>query len=683
MRSKVTVVLLFLNVVLFAYIYYTWRPSGPLVPSHVVLPPEIASMDSLTRTVRTGEVVKLEKRGESWWLTKPYEWPANPNAARNIQDALQFLKDTASFSLSESSKNGQTLADYGLADPAITLEFTSAGKSFKLLVGDSTPNSNNLYVLSPDGTRIHVVNRSLADSVGLPLADLRNATIFTIPAFEVRSLNLQLPPPSNLKVRLRRDAAARWNFESPILARGAKTPVEVTITALNSLTAKSFLDPHDADPDRTGLNNPALRVTLEGNARRETLLLGNATATAGEYYAKIEDKSVVFTVAVPSGPHQLLEVLRTAQEALRDPRVLDFDPTTVTALTITAPGQPELALQKLESATPAPEKAAAGAAPSDTSAKGPAKEGWQVVTRANGQAPVTLPGDAAVITELLTKLQLLSAHEYTMPDGKVNHGYLSDAPSAAEVERYGFNRAEREITLNLKTGGGLSGKEPSTEVLQVGVSPDEPGKAFARLTNPPFVYEILPDILDETPSAARHYRQRLLRPELPESARLTSLALVDLATNTTLYAQKLKEGDRNWDVILAAEPEAVRPVLAGLLAQLRRLQAQDFAADAFTPDHADSPQGPHPWRYRLDYTIAFNGDPAQGTPSSLLLTERLGGKSQLAGTADFGGVVFIPTQPMIDALFALIYGQKNDPGPVAPAAAQPKEPAAVPPAAKP
>ncbi len=659
MRSKVTVVLLFLNVVLFAYIYYTWHTPGVLVPSHAVLPPEISSMDSFTRTLRTGEVVKLEKKNETWWLTRPYEWPANPIATAHLSHELQFLKDVASFPVTDLAKSGQTLADYGLTEPSIVLEFTAAQKSFKLLIGDSTKDDNNLYVLSPDGARIHVVNRSLAQGAGLSLAELRNPTIFTIPEFEVRSLNLQLPAPSNLKVRLRRDSASHWNFESPILARAAKTPVNVTITALNGLTAKTFIPPNEADLDRFGLGAPALRVTLEGNARRETMLIGNAAPTAGDYYAKIEDKPVVFTTTISP---TLLGVLRSAQENLRDPHVVDFDPATVTAVNIAVPGQPELALQKLETAAPAK------GAPANT----PVPESWQVITRTAGQAPVTLPGDAAVITELLTKIQLLAARKF-----------LTDAPAAAEVERYGFNRAEREITLSLNTGGGLSGKDPSTDVLQIGVSPDEPGKAFARLTNPPFVYEILPDILDETPALARHYRQRLLRPGLADGARITSVSLVDLSNNATLYTQKLKEGDKDWLAVIAAEPEAVRPILGAVLNNLRTLRAQSFAADTFSPDHADTAQGARPWRYRLDYTIAYNGDAAQGTPSSLLLTERLGGSSQIAGTADFGGVVFTPEQQLIDALFFLIYGTKNDPGPAVPAANPPAAAAPTAPPAKP
>ena len=683
MRSKVTVVLLFLNVVLFCYIYYYDRPMIDarqlLEASHQVLPTEIASMDSLTRTNRTGEKVRIAKVGDAWWLTAPYEWPANPNAVSLIHNELQFLKNVTSFAVTDLAKGGQTLADYGLAEPAYTVEFTAAKKSFKLLIGDDTKTGNRLYVLSPDGTRVHVVSRSLADSVGLPLADLRASSIFTIPVFEVRSLNIQTAAPSNLKVRLRRDAAARWSFESPILARAAKEKVEPTINALNALQAKSF-SPRDSDLDHAGLTAPFLRVTLEGNARRETLLLGNPVSaaaedpkpTATEYYAKIEDKPIVFTTVVPA---LMLSVLRSSQEILRDPHVTDFDPDTVTSLTIAVPGQPELSLQKLE-----PTASTAGAGqPAQPSAKdNDNKDHWQVIVRAPGQAPVIASAaDTPLLVDLLKKIRLLSARETVLPNGQVRYGFLSDAPSAADTENYGFNRPEREITLGLNTGGGPGGKDPSTQVLQIGVSPDQPGKAFARLTNPSFVYEILPDIIEETPASALHYRERLLR-KLPDGAIVTSLAVVDLATGKPLYSQKLKEGDKNWEAALAVEPEPIRKPIASILEQLRELRVQQFTASTFSPDHADTPQGPRPWHYRLDYTIAFNGGgAAQSTPGSLLLTERLGGMTQLAGSADFGGVVFSITQELLDALFPLTYSGPHDPGPVAPA------PATTPPAPTP
>jgi hypothetical protein len=74
MRSKVTVVLLFLNVVLFYYIFQyeeKWKAERATMEARRrVYGPEAAAIDSLTRTSRDGVVLKLERRGDSWWLTK-------------------------------------------------------------------------------------------------------------------------------------------------------------------------------------------------------------------------------------------------------------------------------------------------------------------------------------------------------------------------------------------------------------------------------------------------------------------------------------------------------------------------------------------------------------------------------------------------------------------------------------
>ncbi|MBI3884973.1 MAG: DUF4340 domain-containing protein [Opitutae bacterium] len=544
-----------------------------------------------------------------------------------------------------AGQSQRTLADYGLAHPALTLIFTSAGKSYVTKIGDSTKIGDRLYLLAPDGRTIHVVNRSLTDSLERPLEDIRSESIFTIPVFEVRSLSLQTAAPANLKVRLRRDGA-RWAFETPILARANKAGVEGTINALNALQTRNFLAPADPRLEQAGLDAPTLRVTLEGNARRETLLLG-AAAAPGEFYAKIENKAAVFTVALPP---RLLADLHGAQETLRDRHVLDFDPPTVTSLALAAPGQPELSLQRLEA--------------------GQGAESWQLVVRSgSGQAPQTLAADTAVVHELLQKLQLLAATKF-----------LSDAPSAADLENYGFNRPEREITLNLSTGGGLTGNTPSALTLQIGVAPDQRAVAYARVTNAPYVYQIDPAVLRDAPALVRHYRQRILR-ELPAGARIGGLRLTDLATGRLLL-----EKTAPTDAGLTAEslapdpaPEPRRKALASLLAELRTLRARRFLADTFTPDHAELNGEAHPWKYRLEVTLALEGGSgtAQTTTSTLVFTDRLGGTTQLAGTAEFGGVVFEVTQELLDALFTLTYAEQHDPGPpppepVPPAAATPK-----------
>jgi len=302
----------------------------------------------------------------------------------------------------------------------------------------------------------------------------------------------------------------------------------------------------------------------------------------------------------------------------------------------------------------------------------------------SGAAPQTIAADPGVVTALLQKISVLAAREARPGSPK----FLSDAPSATDLENWGFNRPERELTLNLSAGlpgnpatRGISGTNTgpaaagngadlSSLTLQVGVSPDKPGEAFARVTNAPFVYQILPDILDDTPALARHYRLRVLR-ELPEAARITSLKLSTMPADTLLFSV-------NNEVALTPEtlgteklPEKARTLLTALLAQLRTLRVKAYTAGAFTPEHAETATGPQPWKYRLDAEITLPGA-AAGATTTLWFTDRLAGSTMLAGTADQGGAVFEVTQEMLDTIFALTYTEKHDPGLPAPA----KDPAA-------
>jgi hypothetical protein len=645
MRSKVTIVLLFLNVVLFFYIFKYEQVVLPDASGRRVFGAEVQTITSLTRTMNAAPTVRLNldtTKGNTWWLTQPYDWPAAPNAVASLLNELQFLEHETSFPVADLEQTGQSLAEFGLADPTTTLTFVSAGKDYTVRLGKETEVGNRLYVLSTDGTRIHVVRRNFADSLRKPLHELRANSVFTIPVFEVRSLNVQTAPPANLKIRLRRDSTNRWGFESPMLARASKTNVEVTINQLNALNPKRFLEPRETDLDRDGLTTPALRVTLEGNSRRETLLIGNevppspapantsstpnASAPEKEYFAKIEDKNVVFTTTITDA---LLKVLRASQETLRDPRVLEFEPNNVNSVTVTVPGQPEISLQRLET----PDR-------NDFS--------WQVVTRNLGQTPTTSAADSKVVTNLLLQLYQLAARKF-----------ISDAPSDSDIENYGFNRPEREITLSLNP----SGTDPTIIVLQIGVSPDQPGRAYARTKNEQFLYEILPDIIDRTPPAPYHYRQRTLR-ELPANARVTALRITELPSDTSVISASHETALTTESIAELSVSANAREALGSLLASLRTLTAKNFTGESFNAQQVETSQGPRPWKYKLemDFVLPGGGTSSQATTSTLYFTERLGGTTTLAGTADFGGVVFELTQDMADALFALTYAEKNDPG---------------------
>lgn len=655
MRTKVTLALIFLNVALFFFIFQferKWRVAEQSIETRRrVFGPEASNIRTLTITNHSpgGGTVSLIRQRDAWSLVTPFGWPANPHAASAIANELHTLEHLATFSVADAEKNKQPLSDYGLEKPRLTVEFTSGDATLpdttprattRFLVGDPTPDQRRLYVLSPDGQRVYVVNRNLLDTLSLPAEQLRDNTLLTVGVFETRSLSIQS---SGIRVRIQRDGQ-RWQFSSPHNARASKTAFELAINTLRSLHAKTF-NPTPA-PAALPSSAPTLRLTIEGNNRQETLYLGEpvpattpaparpaGTAPAPvEYYAQLESHpDVLFTVVMPP---DLLDTLRNAHEALRERRLLDFDPTTVSAITIESPiqsNQPPVTLQRLEAAPGQPREATEAV--------------WQVVHRADGaQAPQTLPAELGAVRTLLDRLSLLAAESFK-----------SDAPTGADLEEWGFNRPVRKISLIFANGSPPISLQIGTDTARrvyyarVG-TPTEPGQA---------VYTITPRTIEELPLAPSAWRSRTVGEPVPAAARVSALKLTDLQENKVLAEHTFSATGE------ASPAPRDSKALFAIIAAVRDLRAKEFQPGGFT-DKVFAAGDDRPWRFQLDTTLALPVGNAQEQTRTLtlLLTERLGGALQFGGSKA-SDAVFSIEQPLIDALWALTYGAR-DPGAPAP-----------------
>lgn len=637
MRTKVTLFLLLLNAALFVFIFRferDWRTEGAaLEVRRRVLGAEAADIRTLEVANAAGASFRLERRGDTWFIVRPLEWPANQRAVSAMINDLQLLEHLTSFRVADLAKNGQSLDDYGLSRPRITLTFTSGGDATGgaatttvLRLGDATQVGNRLYLLSPDGSRVHVIEREKMDDFTVPLEKIRSDAIMGIPVFEARALTLQSGGAAGVRVGIRRDGG-RWSFETPILARANKERVETAINGLDSLRVKAFVANPPGPPPSAA---PSLQARVEGNNRSETLLVGEPVARPGDdYYAQFKERDAlrpaVFVVTIPP---PLMAPLREAQDQLRERRILDFDPSAVTAVTLAAPNQPDLTLRRLE---------APGAADG---------AGWEVVRLGEGAPGAqATPADRAAVQRLLDNLAQLSAETFQ-----------SDAPQAAQIENWGFNRPERSVTLAWNGGQAT---------LEIGLPGQPDGLAYARLTAfPSSIYAVKADVLAQTPTAPRDWRERRLR-ELPADA-VRSLSLDDLATGRPVYRRALAAGE-TWEQAWRSEPEARRRALEGLLEGVRALRARRFVLDSFGEQVSAGGES-RSWRYRLDAGLAGSAGGARA--SSLWLTERIGGTQQFAGSPEFGAVFEID-QGLADALWSLTYGSR-DPG--APAAAPDTKP---------
>lgn len=645
MRSKVTFLLLALNLALFGYLLvskHPWSATSRIEENRRrVLGPEAANLSALTITTRpapdappgsTATTFRLERRGEAWFLATPLDWPANDFAVRRILNELQFLEHETSFSVADLARNGQSLADYGLDQPRLEIlatptpppagSTTPPSPAFTLRLGASTAVGNRLYVLSPDGARVHVVPQSFGAAFGTDpaalLAELRSDRLFTIPVFEARALTLQSGAAS-MRTRLRRDQS-RWAFEAPITTRAAKTPVELLINDLNALRVARFLPGEAAaSPEATGLAVPRLRLTLEGNSRRETLLLGLPASPAApgaetvELHALLDDRTTPFTVAVPAA---VLATLDQAQTDLRDRRVLAFDPARVTAVKIAGPegaAPGPLHIQKLDSNS-------GGAA------------AWRLSSAALANST---RADPTLVAKLLGNLQLIEA---AAPRPKASP-FVSDAPSRVELENLGFNRPERTVTLELaapesSTTPPLDG--PATLVLELAQPGGTDPGLYARVAGQPFLYAVPPETLLLLDIAPLSYRDRELA-RLPEATRITRLVIRSTAS---------PDAPLLLDHTVSDTPPP--PAIASLLASLRDLRAGRIVREGF-PATVPVDGVEKPWAYRLEATLAPPGD----GPLVLSIAARAGGGTQLAGSERLG-LVFSLEQSVVDALWSML-----------------------------
>ena len=310
--------------------------------------------------------------------------------------------------------------------------------------------------------------------------------------------------------------------------------------------------------------------------------------------------------------------------------MLDFDEQSVRSIVLAAPNQTYLTLQRLDDSA-----------------------GWQIVRHSDSsQSLETIPADKAAVGRLLDQLSLLKAEDFK-----------SDAPTAANIEAWGFNQPERRITLSF---GGASGRAAASQpvTLEIGLASRNDPFAYARVVGPLSVYSVNPSILAESPVSTLAWRDRLLR-QLPTSARITAISLTQIANSRVVYSRKLGPKE-TWEGALAAEPDARRKAILGILDDLRVLRAKKFVSDGFSETVQNAGGQDRPWMYRLDATISLPGGTGgeQVSSSTLWLLDRTGGSQQFAGSQEFGAVFEIE-QPFLDALQALMYGP-TDPGPVMP-----------------
>lgn len=612
MRFKLTVILVLLNIALFGVIFYMDKEAASehrFAMEHrlVLAPGLVQEADSLRiEGSQLQQKWVMTRRADEWFLTEPVQWPANYFAVNRILNQLKFLEWETRFSVDEIKKSGRSLADYGLDEPKAILTIRRAEKETLISIGESTQIGNRLYILSPDQTEVYVINRELLDSISIDLEELRSQKIFDIPLFEVRSISMQKSTNQrNPAMRLTRGQDG-WKFEAPIQIAADSQRVEAVINNLNGLSVISFYSP---DPAAQGLNNPSIRLTIEGNNRREMILLGNSVPLESgplQYYAKLADSPTVFTV--PAAP---FDTLWETQENLRDKNFLSFDPRELTAIEISL-ADLNVTLQKLETGA------------------------WRVLQMKAGGGLDTWTADPKVTVNVIKELAEVEAQRF-----------VSNAPSASDLKDYGLVEPQRRIILRTDT----------EKTLLLGDIDVNENLIYAKLDAEPFVYKVETSLLHLLKVNALHYRHRVLE-EQPRAARIQTILLRNLEEDNTLLELSIEPNSETWTDVLKDRPEEEREAVLSLVENLRRFEVKDYLRNTFSDAFNLDTGKALPWKFKLTAEINLpGGSEAQVLTRTYFFTERVGGTTQFGGSPHHK-VVFTVNQKLLDALFTLTFDRQ-------------------------
>lgn len=248
-RTLLNIILLAAIVVLVLFVIFEPGKKAPETPSSLT----DLSVDKITSIAIENDnkpAVQLEKRDKNWFLTAPYQMPANNF---RVQSLLQIA---GAESHAQFSSNAHDLKKFHLGHPKAVLRLNDTSISF----GDTEPLTLRRYVLV--GSTIHLIK----DNVFHQLT--QNATSFiSLALLPEASIITRLTLPDMTLQKDRNNAA--WILEPNPKGQVSMDQINKLIDAWTSAQALAV------EPYKSGTTKPKTKAKLNQNIE-VSLASGNA-----------------------------------------------------------------------------------------------------------------------------------------------------------------------------------------------------------------------------------------------------------------------------------------------------------------------------------------------------------------------------------------------------------------------
>ncbi|MFP5379362.1 MAG: DUF4340 domain-containing protein [Vicinamibacteria bacterium] len=302
-----TILLVVVAAALVGYIYFVDAPSTGDEAREKVFTVDAQAISEITVT-SAGETTVLGKVDDAWRLTSPVEADADESEVSSLTSQLSGLEITRIV-----DENATDLAEYGLADPRVAVGFAAGDVRGRLLLGDVTPTTSDMYAMREGETAVFLIPAFLESTFARSAFDLRDKRVLRVTRGDVERVEIVEGAQT---IRFAR-AGEAWRLEQPYAARGDFSTIDGLVTRLASTPMTSVVAEQVGALAPYGLDRPAFTVRLGAGSTTAELVLGREED--GRVYARDQSRAMVFTVE----PSLAGDLGRTAEE-YRNKDLFDF-----------------------------------------------------------------------------------------------------------------------------------------------------------------------------------------------------------------------------------------------------------------------------------------------------------------------------------------------------------------------
>lgn len=324
-RGRSTLLWLAVALGLGAYIYFVEmkrEPSDTEPPKDRVFAGlEAGTISTMTLRASNGNETTVERDGAGWRITAPITARADGAEVSSVASNLTSLDISRVVDDAPAD-----LATFGLAEPRLSVAFTTENATQTLLLGDRTATGGDLYASIEGQSRVFLIPSWLESSLDRTTFQLRDKAIASLDRAAVDTISI-IGTPGTIELRRNGD---RWRMQQPIAVRADAGAVDTLLSRLTSGEMQAIVAEDPATLDVYGLAPPRTAVTLSGSGERLAQVLIGSESGETAVHAKDDARSMVFTVDAT-----LASDLQRPASAYRSKALFDVETTSASQITVT------------------------------------------------------------------------------------------------------------------------------------------------------------------------------------------------------------------------------------------------------------------------------------------------------------------------------------------------------------